>query len=62
MAITVHHTDMAAVSVGGFVGIGKLLYELGLAQGWLASLSYMAAITVAIVTIYFKVKDRNKGK
>lgn len=55
-----HHVDIAAVSVGGLLAIGKLMQELGAAQPWLASVSYIAAILVAGVTIYYKIK--NKGK
>lgn len=60
MAMQVHHTDMAAVGVGGMLAVSKLIEGLASAQGWLASLSYIATLIVAGVTIYYKV--RSKGK
>lgn len=38
--------------------VGEVLSWLTLAQSWLASLSYLAAICVALVTIYYKVKNK----
>lgn len=49
--------EAAAVMVGGFVGIGKLVEAV---QPLLADLSYIAAIAVAIVTIYYKIKGPPK--
>lgn len=60
MAMQVHHTDMAAVGVGGMLAVTKLIEGLAAAQGWLASLSYLATLIVAGITIYYKLK--NKGK
>jgi hypothetical protein len=55
-----HHIDAAGISVGALLALGKILETLTSAQGWLASLSYIAAIVVALVTIFYKIK--NKGK
>lgn len=44
-----------AVGVGALSGIGTLLTHY---EPILASLSYVAAIIVAVVTLYFKFKDR----
>ena len=51
-----HQAEVAGVSVGAFVGAGKLLSEI---EPILASLSYIAAIIVAMVTVYYKI--RNSG-
>jgi hypothetical protein len=53
-----HTTDIGAVSVGGFLGFGSLVHRLADAAPWLASLSYIAAIVVAAVTVYYKIKTR----
>lgn len=59
-----NHMEIGIASVGAFIAIGKLLEkvleELGHQAGWLSSISYIAAIIVAIVTLYYKIK--NKGK
>ncbi len=47
----------SAVMVGALAGAGHFLTEL---EPILASLSYIAAICVAIVTIFFKIRDRSK--
>jgi hypothetical protein len=51
------HHDATAVSVGAFIGMGSLLTHF---EPILASLSYVAALVVAVVNLYFKFKDRNK--
>lgn len=51
------HHDITAVSVGALVGAGKLLSEV---EPILASLSYIAAIVVALVTVFYKIKNRGK--
>ncbi len=51
-----HQAEVAGVSVGALVGVGKLLGDI---EPILASLSYVAAILVAVVTIYYKI--RNSG-
>jgi hypothetical protein len=51
-----HQAEVAGVSVGALVGAGKFLSEI---EPILASISYMAAILVAVVTIYYKI--RNSG-
>jgi hypothetical protein len=43
--------------VGALAGAGHFLTEL---EPILASLSYIAAICVAVVTIFFKIRDRNR--
>jgi hypothetical protein len=52
-----HTTEVAAVSVGGLLGLGKLLSMI---EPFLADASYFAAIIVAIVTVYYKIKNRGK--
>lgn len=58
------HMEIGIASVGALIGVGKLLEKvleaLGHQAGWLSSVSYMAAIVVAFVTLYYKIK--NKGK
>jgi hypothetical protein len=55
---TEHSTNhVAAVSVGALAAAGHFLKDL---EPILASLSYLAAIAVAVVTIFFKIRDRNK--
>jgi hypothetical protein len=49
--------EVGAVGVGALVGLGQLL---ALVQPFLADVSYAAAIIVAGVTVYYKIK--NKGK
>jgi len=51
-----HQAEVAGVSVGALVGVGKLIGDI---EPILAGLSYIAAILVAIVTIYYKI--RNSG-
>lgn len=58
--MSAHHIDIAAVGVGGMLAFSKLLEQVTAAQGWLASLSYIATLVVAGITIYYKIK--NKGK
>jgi hypothetical protein len=50
-----HTSEVGAVGVGALVGVGQLLAFI---EPFLADLSYLAAIAVALVTIYFKVKNR----
>jgi hypothetical protein len=50
-------SSLPAVGVGALAGAGGLLTHL---EPILASLSYIAAIVVAFVTLYFKFRDRNK--
>lgn len=52
-----HPVNVAAISVGALAGLGSFLSQI---EPVLASLSYLAAIAVALVTIFFKIKDRNK--
>jgi len=49
--------EVAAVGVGGLAGIGTFLSTI---EPILADISYIAAIVLAGVTLYFKFKDRNK--
>jgi hypothetical protein len=49
--------SVTAVGVGALAGAGSLLTHL---EPILASLSYLAAIVVAVVTLYFKFRDRRK--
>jgi hypothetical protein len=51
-----HQAEVAGVSLGDLVGVGKLIGDI---EPILAGLSYIAAILVAIVTIYYKI--RNSG-
>lgn len=50
-------SNVAAVGVGALAGAGSLLTQW---EPILASASYIAAIIVAIVTLYFKFRDRKK--
>jgi len=52
-----HTSEVAAVSVGGLLGLGKLLAMI---EPFLADASYFAAIVVAVVTVYYKIKNRGK--
>jgi hypothetical protein len=52
-----HHVEMTAVSVGALVGVGKFLHDI---EPVLADLSYLLAVVTALVTIYYKI--RNKGQ
>lgn len=52
-----HHTDIAAVSVGGFAGLGSFIHAI---EPLLADVSYLLAIIVAGVTIYYKIKNRGQ--
>lgn len=53
-----HHTvEVGAVGVGALVGAGQLLAYI---EPFLADLSYIAAIAVAAVTLYYKIKNRGK--
>jgi hypothetical protein len=52
-----NHADITAVSVGGLIGIGKFIHDV---EPLLADLSYLLAVIAAIVTIYYKI--RNKGQ
>lgn len=53
-----HHTvEVGAVGVGALVGVGQLLAFI---EPFLADLSYLAAIVVAGITIYYKIKNRGK--
>jgi hypothetical protein len=54
---TSHATDAAAVSVGGILAVGNLLAMI---EPFLADISYIAAIIVAAVTVYYKIKNRGK--
>ena len=56
--MTAPHTEIGTASVAGFVGVGSLIDHLANAAPWLASLSYIAAIVVAAVTVYFKIRNR----
>jgi len=58
MSMQYHHTDMAAVGVGGLLAVSNVLERLAGAQGWLASLSYIATLVVAAVTIYYKFRNK----
>lgn len=49
-----HQAEVAGVSIGGLVGAGTLLSQI---EPILADLSYLAAILVAGVTIYYKIKN-----
>lgn len=49
-----HQAEVAGVSVGALAGAGKLLSGV---EPILASLSYIAAILVALVTVYYKIKN-----
>jgi hypothetical protein len=50
-----HHNDATALGVGALAGLGSLLEHY---EPILGSISYLAAIVVALVTLYFKFKDR----
>ncbi len=54
-----NHTDVTAVSVGALAGVGKLLHDF---EPFLADLSYIAAIVLAAITIYYKVKNKGVDK
>ncbi len=54
-----NHTDVTAVSVGALAGVGKLLHDF---EPFLADLSYIAAIVLAAITIYYKVKNKGIDK
>ena len=53
MIMNGHQVEVAGVSVGALAGAGKLLSEM---EPILASLSYIAAIIVALVTVYYKIR------
>jgi hypothetical protein len=55
-----HHSEMGAAGVLGFLGFGHFAKTLADAEPWLASLSYIAALIVACVTIFYKVRNRGK--
>ena len=57
--MTAHTTEVGAVSVGALLGIGKFI---AMVEPLLADLSYIAAIAVAVVTIYYKIKSHGKEK
>jgi hypothetical protein len=50
-----HTVGAAAVSVGALASLGNILTQI---EPVLASLSYIAAIAVALVTIYYKIRDK----
>ncbi len=54
-----NHTDVTAVSVGALAGAGHLLNSF---EPLLADLSYFAAIVLAVITIYYKVKNKGIDK
>ena len=57
---TEHHTETGVASVIGFLGLGHFANTLAAAEPWLASLSYIAALVVAVVTIYYKIRNRGQ--
>jgi hypothetical protein len=60
MTPTNHTSEIGVASVGGLIGAGSIVHHLADASTWLASLSYIAAIIVAVVTIYYKIKNRGQ--
>jgi hypothetical protein len=57
-----NHIYMSSVGVGGLLGISSILERLAGAESWLASLSYLATIVLAVVTLYFKLREESKKK
>lgn len=52
------HFGMAGTGAG--LALSGIFEKLAGAGSWLASLSYLATFLLACVTIYFKIRDRNK--
>lgn len=50
-----HPTQVGAVGVGALVGIGHFMHMV---EPFLADLSYLAAIIVAGITIYQKIRHK----
>jgi hypothetical protein len=57
---TNQHTETGVAGMVGLLGLGHFAHTLADAEPWLASLSYIAAIVVAAVTIYYKFKTRGQ--
>ena len=60
MATLHQDPEVALASVVGFVAIGKLVAWLGYHAEVFAAISYLLGAGAALVTIYYKIK--NKGK
>ena len=55
-----HQSETGVAGVVGLLGFGHFAHVLAEAEPWLASISYIAAIIVAGVTLYYKFKNRGK--